>query len=352
MTSSGMRYQFRCITTVVVLLSALPGLACAQTLKIYTWHNYMDPEVAREFEQLHSVSIEFSYFDSDEKRDQELAATNGRGYDLLLVNRLQVSKYVQRGWLQSLTYDDVPNRRHIGMRWSETLGEFSDYALAYFWGTMGIAYRKDLIPEGFHSWRELLQPDESLRNRLSMPAFTRGLVAMSMKSKGLSANTSDEAMIIDAGRELLEQKPFVRHYGHPMLDESSGLVTGKVWAGAFYNGIVPRLRTFSSDIDFAIPDEGGILWADYLTVSQSSDNKLLAFALLDYLNEPDVAARQASYMNLATPNVSARAHMPAQYLSDPIIHPGQDVIERSEFLEPLPPRSQKQVNIIGTQLIH
>lgn len=352
MTSPGMRYLRRCGVLAALLLSALPGLLRAEHLKVYTWPDYIAPGIVSEFEQLHGTSVEFSYFDSDEARDQELAITNGRGYDVLLVNRLQVPKYVRRGWLHPLSAADVPNRRHIEKRWSDTLGAASHYAVANLWGTMGIGYRHDHIPAGIRSWNELLQPDKSLRNRLSMPAFTRELIAMSLKADGLSANTSDEAMIIEAGRKLREQKPFVRYYGYPMLDESSDLVTGKVWAGAFYNGDILRLQAYNENIRFVIPEEGGIIWAGYLAVAQSSERTSQAFAFIDFLNEPRIAARQAEYANLATPNTAARAYLPQEHLKHPTIYPDEEVIERSEFLESLPPRSQKQINIIGTQLIY
>lgn len=351
MTVPGMQRLFRSATILVaLLLSIAAGSTRAQSIKVYTWPDYMDPEIVREFEKYQDTTVEFSYFDSDEMRDQELAVTHGRGFDVLLVSRLQVPNYVKRGWLTPVTITDVPNRRHIDRRWSDTLGDVSDYAVANFWGTMGIGYRQDLLPEGLDSWAQLLQPGEMLRNRLIMPAFTRELVAMAMKTEGLSINTSDETMIINAGRRLLEQKPLVRRYGYPLLDEKSDLVTGKAWAGAFYNGDLLTLQAHNDNIRFVIPEEGTILWADYLTVAQSSASKELAFAFIDFLNEPQIAARQARFTNLATPNAAARNHMPREYLNNSTIYPNEQTLERSEFLEVLPPRSQKQVNVIGTQL--
>lgn len=338
------------IIVIALLLGTTAESANAQSIKVYTWPDYMDPEIVSEFEQKHDTVVDFGYFDSDEARDQELAITNGGGFDVLLVNRLQIPKYVRRGWLNPVTLDDVPNKRHIDKRWSDTLGDASDYAVANFWGTMGIGYREDLFPEGISSWAELLKPDETLRNRLNMPAFTRELVAMAMKSEGLSVNNSDETMIVEAGRKLLEQKPFVRHYGYPLLDESSELVTGKAWAGAYYNGDVLTLQGYDEHIRFVVPEEGTVIWADYLTVAQSSTNKPMAFAFINFLNDPRIAARQAQFTNLATPNTEARRYLPEEYLSHSTIYPSTQVLEQSEFLEALPPRSQKQINVIGTQL--
>lgn len=350
MTRLGVDKLFRACITASLLLVTVPGMLWAQNLRIYTWPDYIDPEIVAEFEHLNDTTIEFSYFDSNEARDQELAITNGRGHDILLVNRLQLPKYMRRGWLQPLSTQNIPNLRHIDKHWFDTLEDASHYGAANFWGTMGIGYREDHWPEGFHSWNELLQPEETLRNRLSMPAATRELIAMAMKGKGLSVNTSEEIMIREAGRILLEQKPFVRFYGYPLLTDTSGLVNGKVWAGAFHNGDVVRLQAFNENIRFVIPEEGGILWVDYLTVAQSSDNKTLAFKFIDFLNEPDTAARHALAAHQATPNSAARALLPAEFLHHPLIYPSEQIIGRSEFLESMPPRSQKQINVIGTQL--
>ena len=117
---------------LAVLFLCAPALAAAQTLHVYTWPEYIDPEVVSEFERSRNVTVRFTYFDSDETRDNDLAASAGRGYDVLMVNRLQLPSYVRRGWLEPLTEKHIPNRRHVEERWSDSLNEATNFGVAYF----------------------------------------------------------------------------------------------------------------------------------------------------------------------------------------------------------------------------
>jgi spermidine/putrescine-binding protein len=60
-------------------------------LVFLTWSEYMEPEVVAAFEQKFNAKIKFVYFDADDTRDDMLVETDGRGYDLVLVNGIQMS---------------------------------------------------------------------------------------------------------------------------------------------------------------------------------------------------------------------------------------------------------------------
>lgn len=337
---------------LTVLCFCAPALAAAQILHVSTWPEYIDPEVASEFEPSRNVTVRFTCFDSDETRDNNLAASAGRGYDVLMVNRLQLPSYVRCGWLEPLTEKDVPNRRDVEERWSDSLNDATHYAVAYFWGTMGIAYRHDLVPEGFRSWMELLQTTAVLSQRILMPNSRRELVALALKAQKQSANASDPLLIDAAGRLLLAQAPHVRYYGYPALDENSELITGAIRAAAMYNSDLLMPGEYSDAIRFVIPEEGALPWVDYLTVAQSSTSKTLAFDFIDNLNDPDIAARQAEYVYYASPRSAARERLTPELLSHALIYSSIDVLNRSGFLEALPPRSQKRIDVIGSQPYH
>lgn len=352
MFSSTVLHRKSCMLLLMAIVAALvPGSTFGtEILKVYTWPDYMDPDVVSRFESRFDAQVQFSYFASDEARDRELAYSNGRGFDVMTINRLQVSRYAERGWLQTLDTEQMPDLRHIDRRWGDALGLYRDHAAAYFWGSLGIAYRQDLVEDAPVDWKTLLNPPEELRRRIVMPSHTRELIAISLKSQGLSANSGDEQLIIDAGNRLLEQKPGVLQYGYPTLDKSADLVSGKVRAGAYYNGDILRLQNYNSDIVFVNPEEGSILWVDYLAIADTSENAALARAFINFLHTPEIAAQQARFLSLATPNAAARALLPSTHLENPAIYPSRRLLQKSEFLQALPPRSQKQVNIIGAHL--
>ncbi len=342
------RRQFRISVSCASLLCIFGnGSVAAQvsTLTVYTWSEYMDPTIVAEFEKQHQTRVNFTYFDSDELRDKELTASGGTGFDVIMVNDVQMSRYVKSGWVAPLTGVNVPNLKYIDTRWTSTDEEApSGFGAAYFWGTMGIAWRSDLYPEGFSSWRELIKPDARLSGRIMMSDYNRELIGFALKSDGHSINTTDRSLIRAAGQKLLAQKPHVLNYGYPAITEESSLVTGEIWACTLYSGDALVLQEFNDNIEYRIPEEGGLLWVDYITIASNSGKKPLAAAFIDFLNRPAIAARNAEYVSFATPNQAARALVSSEYLDSAVIHPTESQLRNSEFLRSLPARSTKSVN--------
>ena len=48
-----------------------------EELVFLTWADYLDPEIVTEFEQEHGIKIRFTYYESDDARDEILAASDG-----------------------------------------------------------------------------------------------------------------------------------------------------------------------------------------------------------------------------------------------------------------------------------
>lgn len=338
------------IALALVVSSGNAGLN--EELVLLTWADYLDPEIVAEFEQEHGVNIRFAYYESDDARDEILAASDGRNFDLAMVNGLMLQSYAKRSWLAPVAENDIPNLTHIETRWRNAFPSSERYAVPYFWGTLGIAYRQDLFPEGFPSWKDFFQPAEKLRGKIAMLKSSRDITGMALKSLGHSANTNDRDEIREAARLLQAQRPFVRSYEYVSLTEESALVTGDVWATLAYSGDALMVSEHHQDIAYVVPEEGGNLWVDYLTILQSSPRKALAAQFIDFLNRPEIAARNAEFVYYATPNIAARQYVSDDYAEDPVIHPSADVIARSEVYRELEPRARKTVNSLVSQLLN
>ncbi len=326
------------------------GAAAAPVLRVLTWADYIDPAVVREFEAQRQARVEFTYFESDQVRDARLVAAQGQGFDVAVVDGVAIDTYRKRGWLAPLDAARAPNLKHVDAAWIDAYPGSRGYAAPYFWGTLGIAYRKDLVPEPVTSWMQLFRPGPALRGRIVVNRDSRELVGMALKALGFSYNTDDRAQILQAEGLLREQQPFVKTYGYPALTARSALVTGQVTAAMIFNGDALMLREHHPEIAFALPREGGELWVDYLAVLASSPRRDLAVALVDFLNRPRIAARVAAFVHYATPNRAAEQFLPREFFQDPVIYPGQEQLRRSEFPRQLPARALKLTNTVAARL--
>lgn len=334
---------------VLTLMLCLPAYAERQ-LNIFTWSEYIDPDVVKEFEELYDARVEFSYFESDRARDEKLVAVAAQGFDLFLVNSTQVERYGKRGWLAPIDWNLVPNSENIDTKWMTAFNGVETYAVPYFWGTMGIAYRKDMIPQGFTSWMDLLEPIEELEGKILMVADSRELTAIALKSANFPVNTNDSRHLRQARNLLMAQKPFVKGYAYPSLDEQSIMSTGEIWAATMYSGDVLMLQEHDDHIAYSIPEEGALLWIDYLTIAQTSQNKVLAHQFLNFINRADIAARLAEWVYYASPNLAAVPLISEEHKANKTIHPDANTLDKSEFIRPIAPRTSRTINNIGAEL--
>ena len=129
-------------------------------LVVLTWSDYMDPELVEAFERQHNAQVKFVYFEDDDGRDAMMINGDGKGYDLVLVNDSNLESYQRRGWLAPINLEQVPNQQHIDMRWRNAFPVSQGFAVPYFWGTIGIAYRADLVKQPIKSWAEFFDPPE------------------------------------------------------------------------------------------------------------------------------------------------------------------------------------------------
>lgn len=321
-------------------------------LKVLTWSDYIDPQVVADFEASSGIKLKFTYFETDEARDDLLIASGGAGYNLIVTNGYSLDIYQQRGWLVPVTPAEVPNLRHIDPRWLQGKQGDAVYGVPYFWGTLGIAYRADLVTKPITRWMDLFDPPAELQGRIVMIKNTRDLIGMALRAVGHSANSTDPQALAAARELLLRQKPHVKAYSYLSLTKESALVTGEVWAAQMYSGDVLMLQEHHQDIRYVVPEEGSNLWVDYWAVTAQSANKAAAFQFIEFINRPEQAARIAAYVHYATPNRAADRLLPAAHHEDPVINPPDAVLKRSEPYEQLPPRAVRAWNALFAEIVN
>jgi spermidine/putrescine transport system substrate-binding protein len=325
--------------------------ASTQELVFLSWSDYIDPELVKNFEAEFDCKVRQFYYETDEMKDDILTEKEGNGYDVVISSGLSILAYIQRNWVAAFNPEDIPNLTHIDPKWINRKPRLSGYAVPYLWGTTGIAYRRDLIPTEITSWKQLFQPAEYLKKRIVMLKDSRETVGLALKSLGHSLNSANIEDYKEVEQLLLTQKPYVKTYSYISWDEDSLLVTGDVWMAMIYNGDALMLQEHHPQISYSAPQEGTVLWMDYLVVMQSSKNKKLAFDFINYIHEPEHSARNSESLYFANPNMAAEKLLPREILENPIIYPKPSVMERSEFAQELPARIVKKRNEIFARVI-
>ena len=339
-----------CLLAIIflpVIVQAQPDTV-VKTLSILNWDDYLDPLLIEKFERQHKVKIKQSFYESDDYRDELMAAEGGRGYDIVVVSGIMVDSYRRQGWLD--TKPRLANAQYINARWEGVFKGCKEYMVPYFWGTLGIAYRHDLLSEPITSWKQFFNPSEALTGKIALINSGRDVVSMALKSLGFSANTDDRAELNKARELLLEFSPHVKTLNYINFDENSAMLSGEVVASMMYSGDTLMLQELSDDISYVLPDEGGNIWVDYIGVTSASTQKKVGWAFIDFLNEPENAAQLAQHIYYATPNIAAEKLLPKDFIDNSVIYPSNKALDESEYYQVLSPRTQSRYNSIFAQL--
>ncbi|MEO5362240.1 MAG: spermidine/putrescine ABC transporter substrate-binding protein [Magnetococcus sp. DMHC-8] len=313
------------------LLVAGPPVAHGEELVLLNWDEYMDRTLLAEFEKETGIHVREVFFETEEGRDGLLAQTNGAGYDVAVVQAKDIQAYAHSQWLAPIPVDRIPNLKHIPAKWRTTYPEAEQYGVPWSWGTLGIGYRRDLLQREVTSWQDLLRPPATLKNRIMMLGDAVAMRTIAMKALGYSMNDFDKKVLAESAELLKAQKPYVHTYGYMGLGEKSPMITGEHWMALMFNGDAITLGRMEPNIAFVVPKEGTLLWVDCFTILKASKKQEQAARLIDFFHRPKNAARLAEAVHFATVNEGARPFLSADHLNNPIIHPPQEVLSRSEF---------------------
>ncbi len=315
------------------------------TLTMLTWEDYIDPGIVADFEKQHDVDIQFVYFEHDEERNNLIASTNASNYDIFMVDGQSVSTYIRLGWLSPLNLNEIPNIQNHNDHWKTIRPEANGFALPYGWGTIGIAYRSDLVTSPIDNLMQLFRPEKSLQGKIIMSPQGLELIPTALLALGYDMNSAIPYQLKQAGELLETQRPFVHSYQALELNERSPLVHGEAIAAQAYSGDALVLADLNKHIEYKVPKEGSPIWIDFLGVSTRSMNKSLAHRFINYLSETDVARRNIEHTYTASFIDKAVAQLPADIRNNPIIFP-PNIDHLIVYKEPAPRTMRRITNIM------
>ena len=138
--------------TMLLLAAALTlcplfALAAQETISVYNWGDYIEPEVLDLFEQETGIKVIYETFETNEDMYAKIAM-GGSSYDVIIPSDYMIERMIQENLLQKINWENIPNVANIDPRFmNEGYDPQSEYAVPYTWGTMGILYNTEMVDE-------------------------------------------------------------------------------------------------------------------------------------------------------------------------------------------------------------
>jgi spermidine/putrescine transport system substrate-binding protein len=284
----------------------------SKELHIYNWADYLDPQVLKDFEQEYGVAVTMEVYDNNEDMIAKIRPGNS-GYDVVFPSDYAVEIMWRDKLIAPLDKSLLPNLSHIK---KENLDLYYDkgnvYSVPYNYGTTGLAYLKSKFTGPVDSWAAVFDPKalEPNKGLVSMLDDERETPGAALHFLGKSMNDTDPADLKKAEEILKAQKPFIS--GYDSSNVSRRLASGEIVAGHIYNNNALQARlgiegdySGNPDIVFVIPKEGGTVWQDNMCIVADSPNAYTAHVFINYLMQPEVAAKNAAFNLGVPPNADA-----------------------------------------------
>lgn len=300
------------------------ALAENQTLSILTWEEYLSPQVAADFEAQTGIELRMAYFDSDEMRDQILSSQAGQYFDIALMDSQQMNLYAAQRQLAPLDEQQLPNLKHLDPQLHQTCnGSGQLFGVAYSWGTLGVVYRADKVkPQDIDSWQEFLNPPAYLRQHIAGHVDLFDTLIPALINLNYPIHTEDPQHLREAFEVTKLWLNSVLTLEYVITAQQSYANFDDVYAALAYSGDHKILNELvgSEQWHYMLPAEGSLLWTDCFAVLADSNKQQIAMRFLNYLHQPQIAAKNAEFTYTATPNLAALPLTSNTYRQDPQVY--------------------------------
>lgn len=313
-------------------LDQAQGKTGENTLNLYNWGDYIDPELISKFEEDTGYVVSYETFDSNEAMYTKINQ-GGTAYDLAVPSEYMIERMMEENLLIELDHSKIKGIENLDPDLLDmAFDPGNKYSIPYFWGTLGIVYNTKFIEEGaIKHWDDLWKPE--FKDNLMLIDGAREVMGLSLNSLGYSVNSKNDAELAEAAEKLDTLTPNVKAVVadeikmYMIQEESSIAVT--------FSGEVADMMWENENLQYVIPPEGSNLWFDNFVIPKTAQNTEAAYAFISFMLEPENAAQNAEYVGYSTPNLPALDIMPDEITEDEQFYPSEDTMEHLEVYENL-----------------
>jgi putrescine transport system substrate-binding protein len=356
---------------LVSLFAAISCVACVnlaaaedRVVNIYNWSDYVDPKVLEDFTKETGIKVVYDTYDANETLETRLLAGK-TGYDVVVPSGTFLQRQIQASLYQKLDKTKLPN---ISNLWPAVMARLAtydpgnQYAVAYMWFTTGIAYNVDKVKERIgdapvNSWDLIFKP-EKLKKFADCGVYVldspEDLMAVALNYLKLDPNSKKREDLRRAADLLRLMRHNVKkfhssEYINALANGDICLAVG--WAGDSFQARDRAAEAGNGvNIAYVIPKEGTLMSIDTIAIPKDAPHPEEAYAFINYLLRPDVAARNTKITNFASGVLAAKGLVTKEIAGNPAIYPDDETMKRLFTVTTYDQPTQKFVTSEWTQI--
>ena len=357
------------LAAAAILIAAvlLPSVASAEerTVNFYNWSNYIAPGVLEDFTKETGIKVVYDTFDANETLETRLLAGKS-GYDVVVPTAYFLQRQIRANVFQKLDKAKLPNLANAWPFVTQHLATYDPgnvYAVNYMWGTTGIGYNVKKVREilgderKIDSWDIVFKPENLAKFRdcgVHMLDSADDIFPAALDYLGLDPNSTKQAYLEMAADLVGKIRPYVRKFHSS--EYLSALATGEICLVVGWSGDIMQAKSRAAEakngieIGYVIPKEGAQMFFDNLAIPADAQHVAEAYELIDYLNRPEVAAKNSDFLSYANGNLASQKLVDPKILGDKNIYPDDATLQKLFVITARDPATQRIINRLWTKV--
>ena len=334
-------------------------------VNVINWSDYIAEDTNANFEKATGIKVVYDVFDSNEVLETKLLAGSS-GYDVVVPSSDFMGRQINAGVFHPLDRSKIPNYANLDptiMKRLENLDPGNKFGIPYMIGTTGIGYNVDKVKAAFgntdvaNSLDLIFKPENISKLKdcgVTVLDAPIDIIKIALHYQGEDPNSEDPAVIAKAVPLLKAIRPYITTFHSSSYIDA--LASGDTCLVLAWSGDIIQARNRAAEagngvnIAYSIPKEGAPQWFDMLAIPKDAKNVDNAYAFINYLLDPKVAAANTNYVTYPNPVPASKPMVDQAIAEDPTIYPPAEVDAKLFTFAVLPPEVDRQYTRIWTEL--
>jgi spermidine/putrescine transport system substrate-binding protein len=283
------------------------ALACKE-LNIWTWGIYCPDFATQGFEEKYGVKVNCTFYHGNEELWSKIQAGH-EGLDIIQPSHHMIVRFAEAGLLEPIDTAKIPSYADVfesfkGQAYAMYQG--SQYSVPYTFGINGICYRTDFVTGTVDSWASCW--DAKYSGHIGWSRNPDDAVQAVALYLGMDVSKLDEdtdAKLVQIKAAMDQQNPLLLKRFESLEEEKNLLATGDLWITSSDDGLCRQMKLDGQPVELVVPKEGVTAWIDQFAIMADAPNKDCAYAWIDYMLSPDVAAQMIKEIGYMVVNQKA-----------------------------------------------
>ncbi|MBO3458785.1 spermidine/putrescine ABC transporter substrate-binding protein [Aetokthonos hydrillicola Thurmond2011] len=303
-------------------------------LNLYTWTQYFDKELLTTFTAQTGLKVLADVYDSNDIMLAKLQAGGGGAYSVIYPSDYMVQKMVNKGLLNEINHARLIGLDNLLPRFQNpTYDSNNRYSIPFNWGTTGLIFNSEVLKNPPEDWEYLWQHQEQLSKRMTLINDVREVMGAVLRMLGYSYNSRNENEIKQAYEKLKVLKGAIAAFDTDAWRNQ--IVAGDLLLAMCYSADGVKLSQEYPKFKYIIPKSGSSLWTDTIVIPKTAPNLDGAYAWINFILQPEVAARMSQRLSIATPNQAGFDLLPKKFQKNVSLFPPESVLDKCERITPL-----------------